>query len=88
MTNLFCQNIIKQNYGKELKTMQAIIDFFEGVDFTGLLNLIKGTLDVFANFDMKLIDTTALAALLDKFYPIWNPYWNFVNELLAYVGNF
>ncbi len=68
--------------------MEAITDFINGIDFSGILNLIQGTLDVMANFDLKTIDTSAIAALLDKFYPIWNPFWAFVNEVLSYVGNF
>lgn len=65
--------------------MEALTDLLANVDTSGIQDLIIAFFSLLAKFDVKKVDTTMIQGLLDTFYPIWNPFWAWVNQLL---GNF
>lgn len=67
--------------------MDFLNDFLAGVDTSGIENIILAIFKWISEFDVKTVDTSIVQKLLDTFYPIWNPFWAWVNELLgAYFG--
>ncbi len=57
-------------------------EFFNGVDFTGLQDLILTFVQWVFDFDAKTINTDTWAELLTIVSPIWNPIWELVNQFL------
>ncbi len=58
------------------------------INTEGLEQLILGFTEFIANFDIKALNFEGMEALLDKFYPIINPFWNFVNDILYTLFGF
>ena len=57
-------------------------EFFNGVDVTGLQDLILTFVQWVFDFDAKTINTDTWAELLTIVSPIWNPIWELVNQFL------
>ncbi len=62
--------------------MDAFQEFFNGVDVTGLQDLILAFVQWVFNFDAKTINTELIPQLLTIAAPIWNPIWELVNQFL------
>lgn len=52
----------------------------------GLEDLILTFFKFIAEFDFKSVNFDALAVLLTKFAPLWNPIWVWVTNLLEAWG--
>lgn len=58
------------------------------INTEGLEQLILTVTEFFANFDLKALNFEGMESLLDKFYPIINPFWSFVNDILYTLFGF
>ena len=71
-----------------MEILTQLSDAINSADTSGIQDLIFTMVKYFAeNFDLRTVDTTTVAKLLDMAAPIWNPMWQYVNAFLAkYFG--
>ncbi|MBR4451815.1 MAG: hypothetical protein IKS39_08275 [Clostridia bacterium] len=72
-----------------MEIMTQLSDAISSADTSGIQDLIFTMVKYFAeNFDLRTVDTTTVAKLLDMAAPIWNPIWQYVNVFLGNFFNF